>query len=118
MKKILLVDDSFIARKGIRNLIRDLSFEIVEADGGAEALELIQTSRTDLVLLDLLMPDPDGFAVLRSLLQMKEAPPVIILSADIQITTQTKCYDLGAAAFLRKPPKKEQLIEAIREHIR
>lgn len=118
MKKILLVDDSFIARKGIKILCSELSYEVLEAEGGEEALDLIATHSPDLVLLDLLMPDPDGFAVLTELQKQEDAPPIIILSADIQMTTQTRCFDLGAAAFVKKPPGKEQLIEVIREYIR
>lgn len=118
MKKILLVDDSFIARKGIKILCSELSYEVLEAEGGAEALDLITVESPDLVILDLLMPDPDGFAILTELQKRKDTPPVVVLSADIQITTQARCFDLGAAAFVKKPPKKEQLIETIREHIR
>jgi len=118
MKKILLVDDSFIARKGIKNLCNELSYEVLEAGGGAEAIEIITGDTPDLILLDLLMPEPDGFEVLRYLQDQKNPPPVIVLSADIQVTTQAKCFNLGAAAFIKKPPKREQLLETIQEQIK
>jgi len=117
MKTILLVDDSFIARNGIKILCKELSLEVLEAEGGEKALEIIKTTPPDLILLDLLMPEPDGFAVLKALQDMKKAPPTIILSADIQVTTQKKCFQLGAAAFVKKPPNKETLLTTIREYL-
>jgi CheY-like chemotaxis protein len=117
MKTILLVDDSFIARSGIKLLCKELSLEVLEADGGEKALEIIKTTPPDLILLDLLMPEPDGFTVLKVLQDMEKAPPTIILSADIQVTTQKKCFHLGAAAFVKKPPKKEILLATIEEHL-
>ncbi len=115
MKTILLVDDSFIARHGIKTLLSGEDYSLVEAKGGQEALELIKSETPQIILLDLLMPHPDGLAVLEELKQQAHAPPVIVLSADIQETTQQRCYALGAANFLRKPPRREDLISAIEE---
>ncbi len=115
MKTILLVDDSFIARHGIKTLLSGEDYSIVEAKGGREALDLIESEAPQVILLDLLMPHPDGQAVLEELKKLTLAPPVIVLSADIQETTQQRCYALGAANFLRKPPRREDLIAAIEE---
>ncbi|HDQ13531.1 MAG TPA: response regulator [Sediminispirochaeta sp.] len=116
MTKILLVDDSFIARHGIKTLLSDHTFEVVEAKDGKEALDLIDQITPDLILLDLLMPQPDGFKVLEELHKRdSSSPPVIILSADIQSTTRDRCMALGAAGFLKKPPHRDSLITSIME---
>ena len=117
MKTILLVDDSFIARHGIKTLLSGEDYHIVEAQDGREALELIERLHPQLVLLDLLMPQPDGLAVLEELQRFPEAPPVIVLSADIQETTQQRCFELGAVNFMKKPPRREELIAAIEEQL-
>lgn len=117
MKKILLVDDSFIARYGIKSLLAVHTFEVIEATNGNEALEKIENQSPDLVLLDLLMPHPDGLDVLETLQHKESKPPVIVLSADIQETTQQKCLQLGASAFLKKPPQRETLIHTIMENL-
>lgn len=115
MKTILLVDDSFIARHSIKTLLSGEDYAILMAKGGQEALDLIKSEKPQVILLDLLMPHPDGMAVLEELKQHTHAPPIIVLSADIQETTQQRCFALGAANFLRKPPRREDLISAIEE---
>ncbi len=117
MKKVLIVDDSIIARRMIRQLISKWNFEIDEAKNGVEALEKIHTTKYDLVFLDLLMPDINGVEVLEKLAQEHNQTKVVVISADIQETTKAKCKELGAIAFLNKPPKEEELNYVIQQII-
>jgi CheY-like chemotaxis protein/phosphoribosyl 1,2-cyclic phosphodiesterase len=113
---ILIVDDDedlrFLARK---TLSRDWN-TIKEASGGAEAMELIRSEKPALVLLDLLMPTPNGFDVLK---WMKEDPeirdvPVVVLTASGDEESVRKCFELGATDYLVKPFTAPQLDVRVR----
>ena len=103
--RILLVDDD---RQTRLKLVRDLGgggFAVSQADGGQAALDMLQSERFDLVLLDILMPEVDGYAVLE---QMKadEATrdiPVVIISAVENPEDVEKCMTMGAVDYLTKP---------------
>ncbi|MCB0334954.1 MAG: response regulator, partial [Bdellovibrionales bacterium] len=69
------------------------------------------------ILLDLLMPQMDGFGVLETLKAKGNTVPVIVLTADIQETQKLRCLDLGASEFLNKPPKPNQILDAIAQQI-
>ncbi len=113
--KILICDDSLFIRKRLSSIISELNFEISEAKDGAEALDLIQKEKFDLILLDLLMPNITGKEVLEFLYNNGIKVPIIILSADIQDTTLAYCKEKGASAFLNKPPKQDELINTIKQ---
>lgn len=115
MKTILIADDSWIARRGIGSYISSDKWRIVEAENGKDALSKIEEETPDLVLLDLLMPEMGGLEVLEKLAEKELSPPVIVLSADIQNTTKRKCLELGAVRFLKKPPKRDDVLRAVEE---
>jgi twitching motility two-component system response regulator PilH len=116
MLQILVVDDSFTTRSIIARLIGD-RYQLTLVESGAKALDLVGRQPFDLVLLDLLMPEMDGFETLARLKQAVPNLPVIILSADIQETSRRKVLEVGALAILNKPPKQPELIAAIEEVI-
>ena len=104
MKKILIVDDNKLNLTVAKNVLRSI-YEITPASSGAEALGCIENQSFDLILLDINMPEMDGFEVLEKL---KAAPdtkdiPVIFLTADSDAETETKCFMSGALDFIAKP---------------
>jgi CheY-like chemotaxis protein len=111
--KILVVDDSSLARRMTRRILEDLGHEVEEVSNGAEALEQFLLKRHDVVVLDLLMPGVDGVEVLQKLREMNPQVPVIVLTADIQRTTRDLVKDAGAVAMVNKPVSKEQLSEVL-----
>jgi CheY-like chemotaxis protein len=115
MVKILIADDSWVARLGMKKLLATLGHEALEATDGLKALEMLQASPIDVLFLDLLMPELDGFGVLEGLSKLGQRPRVYVLSADIQETTRQKCQDLGVDGFLNKPPMRSQIEEALKE---
>ncbi len=112
MHRLLIVDDSFTSRGMLTRIIGD-AYEISSANNGFAAIEAMTKESFDLVLLDLLMPEMDGFAVLEAMKSMARIPPVLIISADIQDTTRQRVMKLGAVGLVNKPPKREQLLSAI-----
>ena len=112
MRRLLIVDDSFTSRGMLTRIIGD-TYEVSSVHNGPAAIEVIQKEYFDLVLLDLLMPEMDGFAVLQAMKAMDKMPPVLVISADIQDTTRERVLRLGAVGLINKPPKREQLLSAI-----
>jgi len=118
MIRVVLVDDQALWRAGIRHVIDaqpDLTV-VGEAGDGRQALELLATTRADVVLMDVRMPALDGVAATRLLLERDgaRAPRVIVLTtfdADEHVLDALRA---GAAGFLLKDAEPEQLLHAIR----
>ncbi|MCE1188728.1 MAG: response regulator [Ignavibacteria bacterium] len=117
MAKILICDDSKFTRQRVRDILKDIASDIIEAGDGVQGLEIIKNESPDLVLLDLLMPEMDGIGLLRELQAQHIDVPVIVLSADIQNTTVSLCIELGAKAFINKPPQKDTLVNTVKQYI-
>lgn len=117
MRQILLIDDSTFQRNRVASVLVDHGYAVREARHGVEGLERLDEEPTDLILLDLLMPELDGFGVLDALRARASRVPVIVLTADIQETQKKRCLDLGARAFINKPPKPEVLLAIIEQVI-
>ena len=102
---VLLVDDD---RQTRLKLTRDLEgggFAVSQADGGGAALEMLQSESFDLVLLDILMPEVDGYAVLAEMKanEVTRDIPVVIISAVENQDNVERCLQLGAKDYLTKP---------------
>jgi len=112
---VLLVDDQTLVRQGIRSLL-SLAPQIAivgEARDGAEALALARIHRPDVVLLDLKMPNVDGLAVLRTLQQQRDPPPVLVLTTFDDTDLVLQAIRAGARGYLLKDVTLEQLLAAI-----
>lgn len=115
MINILVTDDSAFQRNIIISILKDQNYGYMEAANGTEAIEATLKYKPDLILLDLYMPDSDGFDFLAEAKRLKLNIPVVMLTSDIQDTTKEKCLKLGAVDFLTKPVLKEDLLEKISE---
>ncbi len=112
-QKILLVDDSGLARRSIRAMLEASDFEVIEAEDGMIALEKYFTEKPDLVMLDLVMKGMYGLDVLTKLRELDPAARVIVVSADVQSSSQEMVQAAGASGFIVKPVDREQLLSAI-----
>lgn len=115
MQRILITDDSSFQRKIISSILEKEGFETVCARNGREGLDLATENPPDLIILDLLMPEMDGFEMMKQIHERGFTAPIIILTADIQDSTKEKCYEMGVATCINKPVKKDELLAAIRE---
>jgi CheY-like chemotaxis protein len=117
MALILIVDDALISRTVIRKTLIAENHKTLEAANGTQALEMIHSYQPDCILLDLLLPAPNGLEILK-ILQAENSPiPVIVITADTQETARQKCLSFGAKAVLYKPPKPGELLELINQNI-
>lgn len=104
MKKIVVVDDDRVNLILARRLLSK-EFEILTASSGKEALSVISENNPDLILLDIQMPEMNGFEVIEALKSNKSTCqiPVIFLTADRSVETETKCFEVGAVDYISKP---------------
>jgi two-component system cell cycle response regulator len=103
--RILVVDDSRTNRNLLARRLEQYGHTVINAEHGREALSLMGTQSFDLVLLDVLMPELDGYQVLASMKQDTALHdiPVIMISAVDEIDSVVRCIELGAEDYLPKP---------------
>jgi CheY-like chemotaxis protein len=104
-RRILIVDDSLDNRLLAKDTLKAEGYDLAEAVDGASALEEVKAHKPDLVLLDLMMPGVDGFAVIRSLRADPATAhlPVIVLTALSDAESQAVSLELGADDYMTKP---------------
>jgi two-component system chemotaxis response regulator CheY len=111
--KILLVDDSALARRSVRQMLEGAGYEVVEAEDGLIALERYFLEKPDLVVLDLVMNGMMGLDVLQKLHEMDPKVLAIVVSADIQHSSREMAIAGGARDFLNKPVDRASLLSAV-----
>lgn len=117
--KVLVVDDSALARKAARYALEAAGYQVVEAWDGFEALGRMQNESPDLVLLDLIMPGLDGYKVLELIRANKRQRdvPVVILTGRDSLMDKLKGRFSGTNEYLTKPFKPQQLLEVVQRLI-
>lgn len=114
-KHILVVDDEEALAQGMSIKLTSAGFTVTTAANGQEALELCQQSSFDLILLDLMMPKVDGFAVLTELKKINYPAPVIVTSNLNQQTDIEETERLGAVEYLVKSQRSlEEIVERVK----
>jgi len=116
-KRILVVDDEKGLVRIIRLNLEQDGFDVVEAYNGSQAMEKLRTTLPDLVLLDVMMPDTDGFTVLKMIRQIGNIP-VIMLTAKGEEDDKIKGLELGADDYVTKPFSPRELTSRIRAVLR
>jgi two-component system, chemotaxis family, chemotaxis protein CheY len=110
MAKILIIDDSVVARMSLKRCLpKDQGHEFTEAVDGKTALETFRSVKPNVTFLDLTMPDKSGVEVLFELRREFPKAVIIIISADVQKQTKERVEQLGAFAILKKPPAPEMV---------
>lgn len=111
---LLICDDSNMARKQVaRSLPDGWDVEITFASNGVEGIAAIKEGKGDVLLLDLNMPEMDGYQVLETILQQDLPTLVIVISGDIQPEAHQRVKSLGALDFIKKPVDKNKLTEIL-----
>jgi two-component system chemotaxis response regulator CheY len=111
--KLLLVDDSGLARRSLRAMLESGGFEVVEAEDGMTAIERYFLERPDVVMLDLVMKGMYGLDVLAKLRELDPAARVIVVSADVQRSSHQLVEAAGASAFISKPVERARLLDVV-----
>ncbi len=118
--RVLIADDNADMRNYVCRLLRHAGYEAETALGGEEAIASALANRPDLVLCDVMMPDLDGFAVLKALRSdpISQAIPVILLSARAGEEAKAEGLDAGADDYLTKPFSARELLARVGAHIK
>ncbi len=114
--KILVVDDHVLIREALRGVLSELKGDavVLEASDSRQAMQLVESqSDLNLVLLDLNLPDRDGFSVLAELRERYPSISVVVLSAQQDRSSVVKALDLGALGFIPKSGQREVMMSAL-----
>ena len=117
--QVLIVDDISENIQVVMNILKELSYDFSFALDGKQALDLMKKNDYDLVLLDVMMPEMDGFAVCET---MKKDPilreiPIIFLTARTDVDSISKAFKLGGNDYLSKPFHPEELLARVHTHL-
>ena len=115
--RILVIDDEPAIRRFLRTGLSSQGYELVEAEAGQAAIDLVPREKPDLIVLDLGLPDMDGLEVLQQL-RRTSLVPVIVLSVRSDETGKVKALDLGADDYVTKPFGMEELTARVRTALR
>lgn len=116
-KKILVVDDEERMLRFIRLNLEHDGFQVIEAVKGHEALDKMRTGMPDLILLDIMLPDLDGFEVLKMIREISTVP-VIMLTAKGEEDDRVKGLELGADDYVTKPFSPRELVSRVKAVLR
>ncbi|RXK03385.1 response regulator transcription factor [Halarcobacter bivalviorum] len=101
--KILLLEDDFMLNEMIGNYLNSTGHKVETTSTGSECLNLLQKEEFDLLILDINVPDIDGFTILETLHKQKREIPTIYISALIDIEDISRAFDIGCYDYLKKP---------------
>lgn len=113
--KVAIIDDSQFMRKLISTAVAHLHPEarLTEFPDATTALRRLGRMKPDLVTLDLLMPNLDGFGFLEKLARGGHRPRIVVITANVQDTVRRRCLELGVQGFIEKPVTLEKLRAAL-----
>lgn len=115
-KSILIVEDEKVIRKLLRIQLRQWGYQVTEAEDGVQAILKLGKENFDLILLDIMMPNKDGWDLMKEVRLSPKTKdiPVIVLTAKNKDSDMFKGYELGANYYIPKPFTKAQLLHGIK----
>ncbi|HEY9466666.1 MAG TPA: response regulator [Vicinamibacterales bacterium] len=111
--KVLIVDDSALTRRSLRQILETVGCQVVEAENGLDALERYFLDKPDVVMLDLVMRGMYGLDVLHKIRELDPRARIIVVSADIQTSSHDLAGQAGAAGFINKPFDRTDILSAL-----
>jgi general secretion pathway protein E len=117
---IMCADDDEVTLKLLDRVIRNAGWDVITARSGRDALEKVKKTRPNIILLDIMMPEMDGYQVCSKLQKNNETSyiPVIFVTALGKEQDKARAFSVGATDYLVKPIKKDDLLQKIRKHIK
>ena len=114
LNKIMVVDDDAYIRELVSTLLRLEGFEICEAVDGRDALSKLGDIKIDLCVLDIMMPNMDGFELCRKIRRYYEDMPILMLTAKGELSQKVKGFELGTDDYLTKPFEAAELVARVK----
>lgn len=116
MKKILVVDDEKDILEIITEYAKSEGYEVIEADNGTDAIKLFSENNIDIIVLDIMLPDFNGYKVAERIKKIKDVP-IIMLSAKNQEEDKLKGFDIGIVDYVTKPFSPRELMARIKVNL-
>lgn len=116
--KLLYVEDELFLGKIVRESLESRGFEVIMEGDGAKVLNVFKASKPDICVLDVMLPNKDGFTIADEIRELDEEVPIIFLTAKTQTEDVVKGFTLGGNDYIRKPFSMEELIVRIQHLLR
>ncbi len=111
--KILVVDDEIGIRAVIKEYLENEQYEVIEAENGREAIQVVESHEIDLIIMDIMMPIMDGFTACKEIIKKKRVP-IIMLSARTEEYDKLLGFDLGIDDYITKPFSPKELVARVK----
>ena len=116
--KIFYVEDELFLARIVKESLESREFDVIMENDGAKALELFKRSQPDICVLDVMLPNKDGFEIAEEIREINENIPIIFLTAKTQTGDVVRGFDQGGNDYIRKPFSMEELIVRIQNLLR
>ena len=113
--RILLAEDHLDSREALCALLEAFGFDVIPAVNGSEAVQLAREEHPDLILMDIMMPEVDGFEATRRIRDFPETRDVPIITLTAMEGARNRAMEAGASDFLAKPINSGQLLDKVRD---
>src|SRR5258708_11761617 len=116
--KVFYVEDEVFLARIVKESLESRSFEVIMECDGAKAIDLFRKSKPDICVLDVMLPNKDGFTIADEIRELNEDIPIIFLTAKTQTEDVVKGFTLGGNDYVRKPFSMEELIARLQNLLR
>lgn len=116
--RVLYVEDELFLGKIVKESLESRGYEVIMESDGAKATALFKKSTPDICVLDIMLPNKDGFAIADEIRELNEEVPIIFLTAKTQTEDVVKGFTIGGNDYIRKPFSMEELIVRIQNLLR
>jgi len=116
--KVFYIEDELFLARIVKESLESRGFEVIMESDGGKAINLFKNSHPDICVLDIMLPNKDGFAIADEIRELNEEIPIIFLTAKTQTEDVVKGFTLGGNDYIRKPFSMEELIVRIQNLLR
>lgn len=116
LQKILIVEDNNVNQLVMKKMLKNTGIEIDIADNGRIGYERALTNKYDLIFMDLLMPEMDGYEATKEIRNFNKDIPIVALTADVMKGVEDKTREAGMNSYLTKPVKKDELLKVLQKY--
>jgi CheY-like chemotaxis protein len=116
-KNILIVEDDFYNSEYLKEILSGVGLNILHAEDGKEAIEIAMSQPIDIVLMDIRLPDMNGYAATRQIQQYKPHLKIIAHTAYAAQDEKQKAIDAGCCDYISKPTKQDTLLSMLNKHL-
>jgi len=119
VKRILVIDDESVTRRVVAHTLKTIDIEVLQAEDGEEALEIANQETLEMAIVDINLPDIDGFTLIEHLKQIEHIThiPMIVFTARNQPGDDARALEVGAVGFLYKPFSTQELRDTVLMHL-